>query len=152
MSLNPQDDIGDKAEPPAPVTDRNGPDRNGPEDPVWDPSLLPGRPPRPAAHVRFELELALAYKERYQHRAAADRWVQMMRDDNEADIDRLQAELDLATDRESASPSNHGDARGTAPGLGAAGEGTVEVEQQVEEVWWPRRSQGRSGPEDDIGL
>src|SRR5438132_1487669 len=130
MSLNPQDDIGDKAEPPAP-----GAERNAPEDPIWDPALLPGRPPRPAAHVRFDLELALAYKERYQHRATVDRWVQTMRDDNEADIARLQAELDRATDHESTTtPVPSGAAR--------PDEATVENDLDVEGgrvVRWPSR-------------
>jgi hypothetical protein len=51
------------------------------------------RPRRPLAHITFDLETALAYKERYQGRPATDRWAQMMRDDNEADILRLRSEL-----------------------------------------------------------
>lgn len=141
MSLNPKDDVGDKAAPPPDA------DRNVPEDPVWDPSLLPGRPPRPAAHVRFELELALAYKERYQRRAAddyVDYWVQMMRDDNDADIARLQAELDRATDQELM----------TAPaGAARPDEEIVDHDLDVEGgkvVRWPRRQSGHAGP--DVGL
>ena len=145
MSVNPQDDIGDKATASTP-----GVDRNAPEDPPWDFSLLPGRPPRPAAHIRFDLELALAYKERYQHRATADRWVRVMRDDNEADIARLEAELESATDDES--PESQGPS-GAAALDEESLDHDLDVGKDVEAgkvVGWPRRQSGHVGP--DVGL
>jgi hypothetical protein len=65
------------------------------------------RPPRPAAWIEQDLGGALAYQRRYQARpTAGDRWVQMMRDDNEREIERLTAEL--AEARRSASDCDGG--------------------------------------------
>jgi hypothetical protein len=74
------------------------------DQPLWPPPLEPDdppgptrpRPPRPVTDIRLDLDTALAYQERYRDRPAGDRWVRMMRDDNEADIARLEAELAAA--------------------------------------------------------
>jgi hypothetical protein len=65
------------------------------------------RPPRPVAWIQQDLDGARAYQRRYQARPAADRWVQMMRDQNERDIERLSAEL--AEARRDASERDGGD-------------------------------------------
>lgn len=62
---------------------------------------IDGRPPRPLADIRLDLDLARAYQQRYRDRPTDDRLVQLMRDANEADIARLQAELEAVTGVES---------------------------------------------------
>jgi len=150
-----------------------------PTDPAADQPLWPTehdeassakrtRPARPIADIRLDLDGALAYQDRYRDRPATDPWVQLMRDDNEADIARLRTELTAAATGDSppgrtpAGSAPVDDLGGTGrPTSGQAmpddGNGPALPGQPAEipaPKWeppqWPRSTARQNGP--DIGL